>query len=372
MSKLLDSAKRVVVKIGSSLLVNPENGELRQDWLKSLISDVAALKAAGKDVMIVSSGAVALGRRDLSLDRSRLKLDEKQAAAAVGQIRLAHAYQDALAAHGLTVAQLLVTLDDTEERRRYLNARATVDTLLRMGAVPVINENDTVATAEIRFGDNDRLAARVAVMAGADLLVLLSDIDGLYTADPTMDDAAEHIPVVEDISTSIEGMAGQARDGGPGSGGMITKIAAAKIAVAGGCHMLIGNGRVQNPVGKISEGARTTWFKAAASPKAARKKWISGILQATGALVVDAGAVAALSRGKSLLPAGVKAVNGTFDRGDAVRILDENGVQIARGLVAYGAADAGAIMGARSQDIEDILGFAGRDVMVHRDDLVLD
>jgi len=372
MNRLLDNAKRVVVKIGSSLLVNPESGELRQDWLKSLIADVAALKSAGKDVMIVSSGAVALGRRDLSLDRSRLKLDEKQAAAAVGQIRLAHAYQDALAAHGLTVAQLLVTLDDTEERRRYLNARATVDTLLRMGVVPVINENDTVATAEIRFGDNDRLAARVAVMAGADLLVLLSDIDGLYTADPTTDETAEHIAEVEDISTTIEGMAGQARDGGPGSGGMITKIAAAKIAVAGGCHMLIGNGRVRNPVGKISEGARTTWFKAVASPRAARKKWISGILQATGSLVVDAGAVDALRRGKSLLPAGVKAVNGTFDRGDAVRILDENGTQIARGLVAYGAADASAIMGARSRDIEDILGFAGRDVMVHRDDLVLD
>lgn len=372
MTGVLEQARRVVIKIGSSLLVETGTGELHKAWLKGLVADIAALKAAGKDVIVVSSGAVALGRRELGLARQRRKLEESQAAAAVGQIRLAHAYQDALAAHGLTVAQVLVTIDDTEERRRYLNARATLETLLGMGVVPVINENDTVATAEIRFGDNDRLAARVAVMAGADLLVLLSDIDGLYTADPGLDGTAEHIPVVEDISGEIEGMAGQARDGGPGSGGMITKVAAARIAVAGGCHMLIASGRIDNPVSAIEKGARTTWFKAPATPKAARKKWISGLLQPAGSLTVDAGAVDALKRGKSLLPAGVTGVEGAFERGDAVRISGPDGASVGRGLVAYSAEDARAIKGVRSQDIEGILGFAGRDVMIHRDDLVLD
>lgn len=372
MISVLEQAQRVVVKIGSSLLVDPDSGQLHQDWFQTLIADVVALKAAGKDVILVSSGAVALGRRNLGLARRKLKLEESQAAAAVGQIRLAHAYQDALAARNLTVAQILVTIDDTEERRRYLNARSTLETLLRMGAVPVINENDTVATAEIRFGDNDRLAARVAVMAAADLLVLLSDIDGLYTADPASDATAKHIPMVDDISPAIEAMAGHARHGGPGSGGMITKIAAARIAVQGGCHMLIANGRVSNPVGAIGDGARTTWFKATASPKAARKKWISGILQASGTLTVDTGAVEALRHGKSLLPAGVVSVEGTFGRGDAVTVIGPDGATVARGLVTYGADDARAIMGARSRDIEGILGFIGRDVMIHRDDLVLD
>lgn len=372
MNPLIQKSGRILIKIGSALLVEPETGELRRDWLRGLIGDVAALKAAGKDVILVSSGAVALGRKELGLGTRARKLEESQAAAAVGQIRLAHAYQEALAAHDLTVAQLLVTIGDTEERRRYLNARATLETLLRMDAVPVINENDTVATAEIRFGDNDRLAARVAVMAGADLLVLLSDIDGLYTADPALDSAARHIPEVDDIGAEIEGMAGTARDGGPGSGGMITKVAAARIAVAGGCHMLIASGRVPTPLSAINDGARTTWFKAMASPRAARKKWLSGLLQAAGALRVDGGAVDALRRGKSLLPAGVTAVEGAFERGDAVRVLDETGAQVARGLVTYGADDARAIMGAQSREIEGILGFAGRDVMIHRDDLVLD
>ncbi len=372
MSEVLDKARRVVIKIGSSLLVESGTGELHKRWLASLVADIAALKRAGKDVIVVSSGAVALGRPELGLKRRSQKLEESQAAAAVGQIRLAHAYQEALAAHGLTVAQVLITIDDTEERRRYLNARATLETLLGMGVVPVINENDTVATAEIRFGDNDRLAARVAVMAGADLLVLLSDIDGLYTADPGLDDSAEHIPVVDDITPMIEAMAGRARDGGPGSGGMITKVAAAKIAVGGGCNMLIASGRIDNPVSAISDGARSTLFKATATPKVARKKWIAGLLQPAGSLIVDAGAVDALRRGKSLLPAGITAVEGAFERGDAVRIAGPDGVALGRGLVAYSADDARAIKGARSQDIEGILGFAGRDVMIHRDDLVLD
>ncbi|RMF08332.1 MAG: glutamate 5-kinase [Alphaproteobacteria bacterium] len=372
MKRVLDKARRVVIKIGSALLVESTTGELRKRWLESLVADVAALKAAGKDVILVSSGAVALGRRELGLARPTIKLEESQAAAAVGQIRLAHAYQEALAAHGLKVAQVLITIDDTEERRRYLNARATLETLLAMDVVPVINENDTVATAEIRFGDNDRLAARVAVMAGADLLVLLSDIDGLYTADPGLDEAAQHIPLVEEITGDIEAMAGRARDGSPGSGGMITKVAAAKIAVAGGCHMLIASGRIDSPVSAIANGARTTWFRAAASPKAARKKWIGGLLQTAGTLTVDAGAVEALRRGKSLLPAGVIEVEGVFERGDAVQVVGPDGRALGRGLVAYGADEARAIKGARSSDIEGILGFAGRDVMIHRDDLVLD
>lgn len=372
MQGLLASTKRVVVKIGSALLVDSARGQLRDAWFKAVIEDIAALKAAGKDVVIVSSGAIAMGRKELGLKGRPKTLDESQAAAAVGQIRLAHAYQEALAAHGIVAAQMLVTLGDTEERRRYLNARTTLETLLRFGAVPVINENDTVATQEIRYGDNDRLAARVAVMAGADCLILLSDIDGLYTADPNSDPTARFIPEVPEITPEIEAMGGSARSAGVGSGGMATKIAAAKVAVAGGCRMVITSGRTIHPIRALEDGARATWFAAIATPKAARKRWISGLLQPAGALTIDSGAVKALRDGRSLLPAGVRAVTGPFERGDAVRLLDESGREIGRGLVAYGAEDARAIMGRKTAEIAEIIGAASRDVMIHRDDLVLD
>lgn len=368
----LKDARRIVIKIGSALLVDSESGRLRDTWLKALIEDVAALKRAGKDVILVSSGAVAMGRRELKLAGRPKSLDEAQAAAAVGQIRLAHAYQEALSQHGLVAAQILVTLSDTEERRRYLNARTTLETLLRLGAVPVINENDTVATNEIRYGDNDRLAARVAVMGSADCLVLLSDIDGLYTADPKDDPTATFIPEVTEITPAIDAMAGSARSDGVGSGGMATKIAAAKIAVAGGAHMVITNGRVLHPVRALREGARATWFRATATPKAARKKWIGGTLAPSGSLLLDEGAVAALRQGRSLLPAGVREVRGAFERGDVVRVLDFNGVEIGRGLAAYGAEEADAIKGRKSAEIAAILGSNHRDVMIHRDDLALD
>lgn len=371
MHPLLKQAKRVVVKIGSALLVEADSGRVRQPWFSTLIADVAAIRQAGKNVIIVSSGAVALGRRELKLKGRPKNLEESQAAAAVGQIRLAHAYESALGRHGITAAQVLVTPGDTEERRRYLNARNTLDTLLRLGAVPVINENDTVATAEIRFGDNDRLAARVAVMASADCLVLLSDIDGLYTADPRNQPDAHHISDVAEINADIEAMAGTALRDGVGSGGMVTKIAAAKIAVAGGCHMLIASGKVAHPISSLGNGARATWFHAAATPKAARKKWIAGALKPAGTLVIDEGAAAALQSGKSLLPAGVRGVDGTFERGDVVRIVDGVGHELGRGLVAYGATEARAIMGRKSAEIAEILGAIHRDVMIHRDDLVL-
>lgn len=372
MHPLIKKAKRVVVKIGSALLVETDNGRVREPWFGTLIADLTALRHAGKDVIIVSSGAVALGRHELKLKGRPKSLEESQAAAAVGQIRLAHAYESALRQHDIVAAQVLVTPGDTEERRRYLNARNTLDTLLRLGAIPVINENDTVATAEIRFGDNDRLAARVAVMASADCLVLLSDIDGLYTADPHADDHAKHIADVPDISADIEAMAGTAVRGGVGSGGMVTKIAAAKIAVAGGCHMLIANGKVTHPVSSLGSGARATWFHAIATPKAARKKWIAGTLKPAGTLTIDDGAATALQSGKSLLPAGVRGVSGAFERGDVVRIVNGAGHELGRGLVAYGAAEAHAIMGRKSAEIAEILGAIHRDVMIHRDDMVLD
>lgn len=368
----LKDARRVVIKIGSALLVDGATGRLRDQWLNALVDDVAALKRAGKDVILVSSGAVAMGRRELKLTGRPKSLDEAQAAAAVGQIRLAHAYQEALSRHQLVAAQILVTLSDTEERRRYLNARTTLETLLRFGAIPVINENDTVATNEIRYGDNDRLAARVAVMGSADCLVLLSDIDGLYTADPKDDPTATFIPEVTEITPAIDAMAGSARSDGVGSGGMATKIAAAKIAVAGGAHMVITNGRVLNPVQALQDGARATWFRAAATPRAARKKWIGGTLAPAGSLLLDDGAVAALHQGRSLLPAGVREVRGAFERGDVVRVLDMNGVEIGRGLAAYGAREADAIKGRKSAEIAAILGSNHRDVMIHRDDLALD
>jgi glutamate 5-kinase len=366
----LRDAKRVVVKIGSALLVDDANGDIRRPWLDALADDVAACRKRGQEVILVSSGAIAVGRRHLGLETGKLKLEEKQAAAATGQIRLAHAYQETLARHGITVAQILLTLDDTEERRRHLNARSTLNALLRLGTVPVINENDTVATAEIRFGDNDRLAARVAAMISADALVLLSDIDGLYTGDPRKNSGARLIPEVREITPEIEAMAGEA-PAGYSSGGMVTKLAAARIALGAGCRMAIADGRRMNPLAALAGGAVCSWFLPAANPLTARKKWIAGALKPVGAIAVDDGALKALTSGKSLLPAGVTRVDGSFERGDAVRVLAPDGREVARGLSAYSASDARRIMRHKSSEIETILGYRGRDEMIHRDDLVL-
>ena len=363
-------ARRLVVKIGSALVVDPEAAGPRAAWLAGIAADIAALTARGVQVVVVSSGAIALARRSLGLTRARLSLAEKQAAAAVGQIRLAQAWTEALSATGLTAAQLLLTLEDTEDRRRYLNARATLTTLLGLGCVPVINENDTVATTEIRFGDNDRLAARVAEMLEADQLVLLSDIDGLYTADPRNDPAAAHIPVVLAITPEIEAMGG-APPPGYSSGGMRTKLVAARIATQAGVAMAIALGHTDHPLAALAEGARCTWFLPAPEGLSARKRWIAGSLAPLGSLFVDAGAVRALAAGRSLLPAGVKRIEGQFARGDAVIICDAAGNALARGLSAYGSEEAARIAGHRSDEIEAILGWRGRDELIHRDDLVL-
>jgi glutamate 5-kinase len=366
----LTDAKRVIVKVGSALLVDAEKGRLNRAWLESLVADIARMHKRGQEVILVSSGAIALGRRHLGLAQGRVKLEESQAAAAVGQIRLAHAYKELLEAHDITVAQILLTFGDTEQRRRYLNARGTINTLLSLGAVPVINENDTVATAEIRYGDNDRLAARVAQMTAADCLVLLSDIDGLYTENPSENPQAEFLARVLDITPAIEAMAGGATSS-VGSGGMQTKIAAAKIAVGAGCHLCIAKGAHQNPLKRIEEGARCTWFLPSSTPSAARKQWIAGTLRPAGAISVDEGAVRALMQGKSLLPAGVTRAVGRFDRGDTVSIVGPDGVEVARGICAYSDSDAARIIGRKSAEIEAVLGFRGRDEIVHRDDLVL-
>ncbi len=366
----LADAKRMVVKIGSVLLVEDESGALRRDWLDALADDVAACRARGQEVVLVSSGAIAAGRGRLALGGRELKLEEKQAAAATGQIRLAHAYQESLARHDITVAQILLTLADTEERRRHLNARSTLGALLRLGAVPLVNENDTVATDEIRFGDNDRLAARVAQMISADTLVLLSDIDGLYTTDPRRDGEATLVPEITAITPEIEAMAGTAPEGNS-SGGMVTKLAAAKIAYAAGCRMVIADGMAQHPLRAVADGARCTWFLPPGGPRTARKRWIASALNPVGAITVDDGAARALRNGSSLLPAGVTSVEGDFKRGDAVVVRGPGGVEIARGLSAYAAPDASRIAGHKSREIERLLGYRGRDEMIHRDDLVL-
>jgi glutamate 5-kinase len=363
-------ARRIVIKVGSALLADAATGAVKRAWLETLAADIAELRRRGQEVVLVSSGAIALGRRQLGLAAGHLKLEEKQAAAAVGQIRLAHAWTEVLEHHQLSVAQILLTLGDTEQRRRYLNARNTIRTLLKLGAVPVINENDTVATAEIRYGDNDRLAARVAQMISADCLILLSDVDGLYTADPTRDAKAQFIPEVRAITSAIEGMAGGSSSA-VGTGGMATKIAAAKIAVGAGCQMCVALGRELHPVRRIEAGARCTWFYPSASPATMRKQWIAGTLQPAGELYVDDGAAAALGRGKSLLPAGVTRIVGQFQRGDALIVRNAAGKEIARGLVAYSSIDAERVRGKRSTDIEALLGFHGRDELIHRDDLVL-
>jgi glutamate 5-kinase len=363
-------AKRVVIKVGSALLVDAEKGRLNRTWLEGFAADVARLRKRGQEVILVSSGAIALGRRHLGLSAGKLRLEESQAAAAVGQIRLAHAYKELLEAHEVTVAQILLTLGDTEQRRRYLNARGTLNTLLSLGSVPVINENDTVATAEIRYGDNDRLAARVAQMVGAECLILLSDIDGLYTANPADDPGADFVPRVLEITPAIEAMAG-GTGSDMGSGGMQTKIAAAKIALGAGCYLCIAKGAVQHPLQRIEEGARCTWFVPSSTPLATRKQWIAGTLKPAGAIVVDDGAVRALMGGKSLLPAGVIRAMGRFDRGDTVSIIGPDGAEVARGICAYSDSDAARIIGRQSADIEKVLGFRGRDEIVNRDDLVL-
>ena len=366
----LASFRRIVVKVGSSLLVDSKAGTLNAEWLRSLVEDLSVFAKGGASLLIVSSGAIALGRTVVKLPPGPLKLEESQAAAAVGQIALARVWAEVLANFSLPAGQILLTLGDTEERRRYLNARETIGKLLELGAVPVINENDTVATTEIRYGDNDRLAARVATMMSADLLILLSDIDGLYSAPPHDDPSAKLIPVVPRVTAEIEAMAGD-----PASelarGGMRTKIEAAKIATSAGTHMVIASGRTLHPVRRIAEGAACTWFLTPANPVTARKKWIAGALEPKGAIHVDAGAVAALRRGKSLLPAGVVRIAGAFARGDAVLIRGPEGVEIGRGLVAYDSADAERLIGQNSERIEAILGYRGRSEMIHRDDLAL-
>ena len=365
----MTAARRLIVKIGSALLVDDDTGQIRTDWLTGLGADIARLKARGTEVVIVSSGAIAVGRTHLKLKPGNLALEQKQAAAATGQIRLAHAWQETLAAHDITVAQILLTPSDTEERRRHLNARATIDTLLAMGAVPVINENDTVATEEIRYGDNDRLAARVAQMISADTLVLLSDVDGLYTADPRGDNGARLIAEVAEITPEIAAMAGRA-PAGYSSGGMITKLDAAKIAMAAGCAMAITDGKPADALARLEAGARCTWFLPTSEPLTARKRWIAAAVTAAGTITIDDGAAAALRAGKSLLPAGITHVDGIFDRGDTIAVMTADGRIAGRGLSAYSSADAVLIIGRKSRDIEDILGYRGRDEMIHRDDLV--
>ncbi len=364
------SARKLVVKIGSALLVDPDRAEPRLEWLASVAADIASLRARGVQVIVVSSGAISLARRQLGLMHKRLRLDEKQAAAAVGQIRLAQAWSEALSAHKIIAAQLLLTLEDSEDRQRYLNARETLNTLLALGAVPVINENDSVATAEIRYGDNDRLAARVAEMVQADQLVLLSDIDGLYTADPRRDANAQHLPMIAQITPEIEAMGGDPLPG-LSSGGMRTKLVAARIATQAGCAMAIALGHRPHPLQALAEGARCSWFLPAPEGRSARKRWIAGTLAPLGVMVVDEGAARALTAGRSLLPAGVRSVEGEFNLGDPVAVRDGAGRELARGLAAYAACDARKIAGHRSDEIEALLGWSAGDELIHRDDLAL-
>jgi glutamate 5-kinase len=362
------AAKRLVVKIGSALLVDRSSG-LKGAWLTALCADVASARARGADVVLVSSGSIALGRTVLGLGSGDLTLEQSQAAAAVGQIQLARAYQEALAPHGIIAGQVLVTLEDTEDRRRYLNSRATMETMLGLGVVPIVNENDTVATDEIRFGDNDRLAAQIAVTVGADQLILLSDVDGFYSANPKQDPSAQRFDLIETITPAIEAMAGDPVSG-LSKGGMKTKLMAAKTAVAGGCAMAIMEGSVLRPLTALAQGAARTWFLAKGDPQGARKRWI-GAMKPRGEVTLDAGAAKAMAHGKSLLPAGVTAVSGRFGRGEPVAILGPNGDVLGKGLIRYTADEARAIAGHRSGDIEAILGYAGRAALIHRDDLVI-
>jgi glutamate 5-kinase len=367
---VLAEAARVVVKIGSSLLVDSATGKLNRPWLESLADEIARLRGRGQQVMVVSSGAIALGRKYLGLADDQRRLEDHQAAAAAGQVLLAHAYQELLGKRDIRIAQVLLTLEDTENRRRYLNARSTLETLLGLGVVPVINENDTVATQEIRYGDNDRLGARVAEMTSADCLILLSDVDGLYDSDPAGNSEALLIPEVHEITAKVESLAGASAT--PfGSGGMVTKLAAAKICMAAGCATVIANGHRKNPIESLEAEEPSTWFVPRKTPRAARKQWIAGSLTPRGKLIIDAGAERALAKGGSLLPVGVVAVEGDFQRGDAVSIHNRDGRDIARGLTTYSSRDAKVILGRRSEDIESLLGYAGRDEIIHRDNLAL-
>lgn len=364
----LTDAKRLVIKIGSALLVDRTTGDLRADWLLSLAADVAWLKQGGADVILVSSGSIALGRAVLNL-QGDLALEQSQAAAAVGQIRLARAYEQALAPHDITTAQVLVTLEDSTDRRRYLNSRATLETLLGFGAVPIVNENDTIATDEIRYGDNDRLAAQIAVTVGADQLILLSDVDGFYSANPTIDPTATRFDIIERITPEIEAMAGDAGSG-LSKGGMKTKLMAAKLATAAGCAMIIAEGSPINPLKTLNKGAPSTLFTAQSDPQAARKRWIAA-MQPKGAVIIDAGAARALNTGKSLLPAGVSDTTGHFGRGDPVDIRDQNDIRLGQGLSRYTADETRRIMGRKSSEIESVLGYPGRAALIHRDDMAL-
>lgn len=365
----LKLARRLVVKIGSALLVDRQTGTLRRDWLTSLAQDLSNLKAQGTDVVVVSSGSIALGRGVLELAQQNLALEQSQAAAAVGQIRLAQAYESALAPHGITTAQVLVTLEDSRDRRRYLNSRATLEQLLSLGVLPIVNENDTIATDEIRFGDNDRLAAQIAATIGADTLVLLSDVDGFYSGDPSRDSQAQFFATIDEITPEIEAMAGDAGSG-LSKGGMKTKLMAAKTATAAGCRMAICAGDVPYPLTVLNDGGRATWFTATLDPHAARKRWISA-MKPQGTLTLDEGAARALRNGKSLLPAGVRGVEGQFGRGDPVTIASLDGAQIGMGLTRYSSAEAQAIQGHQSSEIEGILGYPGRAALIHRDDMAL-
>lgn len=365
----LTDAKRVVVKIGSALLVDRKTGDLRGDWLRGLAEDVHWLKGLGCDVVLVSSGSIALGRGVLGLPNTTLALEQSQAAAAVGQIRLARAYEEALAPHGIKTAQVLVTLEDSANRRRYLNSRATLEQLLSLDVVPIVNENDTVATDEIRFGDNDRLAAQISVTVGADQLILLSDVDGFYSANPAEDPDATRYDVIEAITPDIEAMAGDAGSG-LSKGGMKTKLMAAKTATAAGCTMAITEGFGMRPLKALHEGGNATWFTAQTDPQAARKRWIAA-MKPRGSVTLDSGAVSALSRGKSLLPAGVTEVTGPFDRGDSIALLDPSGRVIGSGLSRYASDEAMRIKGHQSAEIEQLLGYPGRAALIHRDDMAL-
>ena len=366
----LSQAKRVVVKLGSSLLISKADGSLNRAWLQGLAAELAAMLDQGQQVLLVSSGAIALGRAYLGLTDSQRRLEEHQAAAAAGQILLAHAYQELMEQHDCKVAQILLTPDDTEDRRRYLNGRHTMETLLKLGVLPVINENDTVATEEIRYGDNDRLAARVAEMVSADCLVLLSDVDGMYDADPTLHSDARLIPTISEITPAIEALAGESQTAF-GSGGMVTKLAAARICMTAGCATVISSGREHQPLSRILNGAECTWFIPSSTPLAARKQWIAGSLTPRGQLVIDNGAEAALTQGKSLLAIGVQEVTGEFERGDAVRLVSADGRDIGRGLAAHSSEEARIIIGRRSDEIEQQLGYPSRSEIVHRDNLVI-
>ena len=369
-ARYLDNAKTVVIKVGSAILVDQENGRVNAEWLEALAHDIAMLQAKGCACVIVSSGAIALGRHQLKSAGARLKLEEKQAAAAIGQVQLASEWTSALGKHELKTAQILLSPDDTEQRHRHLNARATLKTLMVQGIIPVVNENDTVATMEIRYGDNDRLAARVAQMISADALILLSDIDGIYTGDPHRDDKAEHIEEVSQIDDALRAMAGPAHEDFA-SGGMVTKVEAARIATQAGCHMAICNGKALSPITAIREGARSTWFIARENPPQARKMWIAAGLNPVGSLVLDDGAITALKSGKSLLAAGISGVKGTFNRGDLVAVATLEGVEAGRGIINYSSEDAEKIAGCNSSAIQQILGYRGRDEVIHADDLVM-